>query len=98
MRASFPSANAQALADAIVHLMDHPDERARLAGGRPADLPAIRHRGVRQKDGAAVHPAARRLARNQAPRRPAGRPVVPRMKRIAVVTSTPLFLSKAAIW
>ena len=89
-----PKRNARALADAIVDLIDHPDERARLAAA--ARVTAQRYditafvRKMEQLyvllcDGSRATNAA------EATRAAARRLVVPRM-RVAVVTSTPLFV------
>ena len=53
-RASCRSANARALADQIVALMDEPAERARLSRRRPGDRRQLRHRRVRAEDGTAL--------------------------------------------
>ena len=47
---------------AIVRADRQPDERARLSAPRARDRPAVRHRRVRAQDGAALRPAARRVA------------------------------------
>ena len=76
--------------------MDHPAERARALGGGACHLPAIRHRRVRPKNGAALRRCCTK-SRGRPRRRgiAAGGPglsLAKPMKRIAVVTSTPLFV------
>ena len=61
-----PKRDARALADAIVDLMERPEERA-AAGGRSAGHgAALRHHRVRQKNGAVVRDSVRSIACNEA--------------------------------
>ena len=59
-----PKRNPEALARAIVRLMDEPGDAGapRRRGAR--QRPAVRHRGVRAQDGAALRPPAPRVARD----------------------------------
>ena len=89
-----PKRDARALADAILDLIDRPDERAQAGGSRARDRPALRHHGLRAENGAVVRALVRRLARHEGrpqARAAAGGPVVSGM-RVAVVTSAPLFV------
>ena len=67
-----PKRNADALARAIVRTMDEPATRARLGAARARQRTAVRHRGVRAQDGAALRPPAPRLARDAPQGRRAG--------------------------
>ncbi len=95
MRASCPSATrARWLTRLSISSID-PDERARLAVAARVTAAALRHHRIRAENGAALRdPAATARARRRAlqRRQPASRrPVLSRM-RVAVVTSTPLFV------
>ncbi len=54
-----PRRDATALAGAIGHALEHPDERAAMAARARQAGRAVRHRGVRAQDGAALHAAPR---------------------------------------
>ena len=91
-----PKRNAPALADAIVDLIDRPDERARLAAAARVtaqryDITAF----VRKMEQLYVL-LLRQLARDEGRAARASRctrgPVISRMKGVAVVTSAPLFV------
>ena len=82
--------------DAILELMDDPQQRAQLARRRKSDRAAVRHHRVRQENGTALRAADERLARrsvvSRRARSGAPAPAAKTLSRIAVVTSTPWFV------